>query len=184
MAWYDYDKDREVPKEVSHAMLDLIDRIQYAYLKTDGTYGDLASGVSDKVKYIEKLLHESMEVDKELNKFGLREYSFKIGPMDDSDITVAIVGEEYSSVDDDEKFYRKEDVDTIIAGLQSKVTLASLADDCNNLRNKRCNYCSALKLQKDKTDKLFSGLKCLVMRDLIKDCPEKASVVELVKEWK
>lgn len=122
--------------------------------------------------------------NKELNKFGLREYSFEIGPMDDSDITVAIVGEEYSSVDDDEKFYRKEDVDTVIAGLQSKVTPASLADDCSNLRNKRCNFCSALKLQKENADKLLSCLKCLVMRDLIKDCPEKKSAVELVKEWK
>lgn len=63
MGWCDYDKNREVPKEVSHAMLDLLDRIQYAYLKTDGTYGDLASVVSDKVKYIEKLLYKSMEAD-------------------------------------------------------------------------------------------------------------------------
>ena len=82
------------------------------------------------------------------------------------------------------KFYLKEEADKVIAELQSKVTLSSLAEDCSNLRNKRCNYCSALKLQKEKTDKLFSGLECLVMRDLIKDCPEKASVVELVKEWK
>lgn len=42
-------------------MLDLLDRIQYAYLKTDGTYGNLAFVVSDKVKYIEKLLWKSME---------------------------------------------------------------------------------------------------------------------------
>jgi hypothetical protein len=42
-------------------MLDLLDRIQYAYLKTDGTYGDLAHVVSDKVTYIEKLLYKSME---------------------------------------------------------------------------------------------------------------------------
>lgn len=60
MAWYDYDNGREVPKEVAHAMLDLIDRINYVYLKTDGTYGNLDSIVSDKVKYIEKLLYESM----------------------------------------------------------------------------------------------------------------------------
>lgn len=64
MSWCDYDKYREVPKEVSHAMLDLLDRIQYAYLKTDGTYGDLASVVSDKVKYIEKMLYKSMESSK------------------------------------------------------------------------------------------------------------------------
>lgn len=34
--------------------------------------------------------------------------------------------------------------DKKIAELQAKVTLASLAEDCSNLRNKRCNYCSAL----------------------------------------
>ena len=61
MAWCNHDKYRQVPKEVTHAMLDLIDRIQYAYLETDGTYGDLAYVVSDKVKYIEKLPFKSME---------------------------------------------------------------------------------------------------------------------------
>lgn len=38
--------------------------------------------------------------------------------------------------------------------------------------------------QKAKADKLLSCLKCLVMRDLIKDCPEKASAIEIVKEYK
>lgn len=37
--------------------------------------------------------------------------------------------------------------------------------------------------QKEKADKLLSCLKCLVMRDLIKDCPEKASAIEIVKEY-
>ena len=45
----------------------------------------------------------------------LREYSFEIGPMDDTSETVAIVGIEYSSVDSSEKFYRKEDVDKLLA---------------------------------------------------------------------
>ena len=44
----------------------------------------------------------------------LKEYSFEIGSIDDSCETVAIVGEEYSSVDSDEKFYRKEDVDKLL----------------------------------------------------------------------
>lgn len=44
----------------------------------------------------------------------LREYSFEIGSIDDSSETVAIVGEEYSSVSDNEKFYRKEDVDKLL----------------------------------------------------------------------
>ena len=37
--------------------------------------------------------------------------------------------------------------------------------------------------QKAKADKLLSCLKCLVMRDLIKDCPEKESAIEIVKEY-
>lgn len=44
----------------------------------------------------------------------LKEYSFKIGSIDDSSETVAIVGEEYSSVTSDEKFYRKEDDDKLL----------------------------------------------------------------------
>lgn len=45
----------------------------------------------------------------------LREYSFEIGSIDDTSETVAIVGIEYSSVDSSEKFYRKEDVDKLLA---------------------------------------------------------------------
>ena len=45
----------------------------------------------------------------------LKEYSFEIGSIDDSSETVAIVGEEYSSVNSSEKFYRKEDVDKLLA---------------------------------------------------------------------
>jgi hypothetical protein len=44
----------------------------------------------------------------------LKEYSFEIGSIDDSSETVAIVDEEYSSVNSDEKFYRKEDVDKLL----------------------------------------------------------------------
>ena len=36
---------------------------------------------------------------------------------------------------------------------------------------------------KAKADKLHSCLKCLVMRDLIKDCPEKESAIEIIKEF-
>lgn len=45
----------------------------------------------------------------------LKEYSFEIGSIDDTSETVAIVGIEYSSVSSDEKFYRKEDVDALLA---------------------------------------------------------------------
>ena len=51
-----------------------------------------------------------------MNKYGLEEYSFEVGPVDDSSETVAIVGIEYSSVSEDEKFYRKEDIDNLLAG--------------------------------------------------------------------
>ena len=37
--------------------------------------------------------------------------------------------------------------------------------------------------QKAKADKLFSCLKCLVKRDLIKDCPEKKAASEIVKKY-
>lgn len=37
--------------------------------------------------------------------------------------------------------------------------------------------------QKAKADKLLSCLKYLVMRDLIKDCPAKKVVTEIVKEY-
>ena len=42
---------------------------------------------------------------------------------------------------------------------------------------------TSLEGEKAKADKLFSCLKCLVMRDLIKDCPEKKVASEIVKEY-
>jgi hypothetical protein len=39
------------------------------------------------------------------------------------------------------------------------------------------------KEQKEKTDKLLSCLKNLVMSDLIKDCPMKEIAVKIVKEY-
>ena len=65
MAWADFDKTHTVPKEAVHAMLDLIDRIQYAYLKVDGSYGELHPVVSDKVKYIEKILYKDLEKERD-----------------------------------------------------------------------------------------------------------------------
>lgn len=38
--------------------------------------------------------------------------------------------------------------------------------------------------QKAKAEKLHSCLKCLVMRDLIKDCPEKLSAIDLMEKLK
>ena len=51
----------------------------------------------------------------------LKEYSFEIGSIDDSSETVAIVGEEYSCVYSDEKFYRKEDVDKLLGEKDKKL---------------------------------------------------------------
>lgn len=65
MAWADFTKNYTVPKEAVDAMLDLLDRIQYAYLKVDGTYGDLHPVVSGKVKCIEKLLYNEMERERD-----------------------------------------------------------------------------------------------------------------------
>lgn len=45
-----------------------------------------------------------------------------------------------------------------ITELQSKLTLASLAEDCSSLRHKRCNYCSELQHQKYK--------RCLAMAEM------------------
>lgn len=39
----------------------LLDAIDYAYLKTDGTYGDLALVVADKVEYLKSLRHGKIE---------------------------------------------------------------------------------------------------------------------------
>lgn len=39
----------------------LLDAIDYAYLKTDGTYGDLALAVVDKVEHLKSLRHGKIE---------------------------------------------------------------------------------------------------------------------------
>lgn len=48
-----------------------------------------------------------------------------------------------------------------IVKLQSKLTLASLAEECSYLRHRRCNYCSELQRQKYK--------RCLAMAKWCKD---------------
>lgn len=73
---------------------------------------------------------------------------------------------------DDNLFYLKLDVDKKIAELQSKVTLASLAEDCSNLRNKRCNYCSALQYQKYKRC-LAKKAECKLRSERYQDLWEK-----------
>ena len=52
-------------------MLDmLLEAISYSYAQTDGTYGDLAYPVADKVKYIkEMLLKNDTNRDNEINDY-------------------------------------------------------------------------------------------------------------------
>lgn len=68
----------------------------------------------------------------------------------------------------DEEVYLKSEADKVIADLQAKVTLASLADDCSNLCNKRCNYCSAL----------------LNERKLIAEKDKKIAELEEAQRWR
>lgn len=69
----------------------------------------------------------------------------------------------YIGVSPDEKgltdYYLKTDVDKVIAEKDDK-----------------------LEAVYQQADHLLACLKCLVMRDLIKDCPEKASAIDIVKK--
>ena len=79
------------------------------------------------------------------------------------------VYDEYSSDPIDEaQVYLKSEADKVIAELQSKITLASLANDCSSIRHKRCNYCSALQHQKYK--------RCLAMAKSCKDLHDRYKV--------
>lgn len=49
----------ELTQQIADALADLVDRIDYVYARTDGTYGELDVCVADKVKYINKLLEEN-----------------------------------------------------------------------------------------------------------------------------
>jgi chromosome segregation ATPase len=49
------------------------------------------------------------------SKYGLPEFRFEIGSMDDYSETVAIVGQEYSDVDSRDVFHSQEDVEAYIA---------------------------------------------------------------------
>lgn len=84
--------------------------------------------------------------------------------------------------------YLKSEVDKTIAELKAQVN--GFHNRANlwhyNAQNEH-NEAVAVRMEnaklKEKADKLLSCLKCLVMRDLIKDCPEKASAIEIVKEF-
>ena len=91
------------------------------------------------------------------------------------------------------KVYLKSEVDELIADLEEshKKEVEQLLMEIVELKadyNEACDRLQTANLIKDeqkaKADKLLSCLKCLVIRDLIKNCPEKASAIEIVKAYK
>ena len=85
-------------------------------------------------------------------------------------------------------FYHKSEVDKIIAEKDAKI----LALDAEVFKQKHHaelflderNYAETqLRHYKSEADKLLSCLKSLVMSDLIKDCPEKTSAIEIIKAY-
>lgn len=72
------------------------------------------------------------------------------------------------------EYYTRTDADNVIAGLK-----ADYKEACDRLHTANLIKDE----QKAKADKLFSCLKYLVMRDLIKDCPPKKTATEIVKEY-
>lgn len=72
------------------------------------------------------------------------------------------------------KVVSKDEADKVIAELK-----ADYKEACDRLQTANLIKDE----QKAKADKLLSCLKCLTMRALIKDCPEKASAIEIVKEY-
>ena len=74
----------------------------------------------------------------------------------------------------DGEYYTRIDADAVIAELK-----ADYKEACGRLQTANLIKDE----QKAKADKLLSCLKCLVMRDLIKDCSEKKVASEIVKEY-
>ena len=81
-----------------------------------------------------------------------------------------------------EEVYLKDEVDAVIDELKT---------ENESLLQQNRELCLALQVmyskeeydkQKAKADKLLSCLKCLVMLDLIKDCPPKKTAAEIVEE--
>lgn len=74
----------------------------------------------------------------------------------------------------------REDVKAIA---EKDMEIAELRADYDEVRG-RLQTANLIKdEQREKADKLLSCLTCLVMRDLIKDCPEKDSAIEIIKEY-
>ena len=93
----------------------------------------------------------------------------------------------YRSYANRDGFYHKSDVDKLLAEKDAKI----LSLDAEVFKHKHHaelflderNYAEEqLRHYKSEADKLLSCLKRLVMSDLIKECPEKTSAIEIVEK--
>lgn len=66
---------------------------------------------------------------------------------------------------------------------EADAVITELKEDYHEVRGRLQTATLIKDEQKAETDKLLACLKCLVTRDLIKDCPEKKSAIEIVKEY-
>lgn len=93
--------------------------------------------------------------------------------------------------------YKESEADKVISELKQRLALAHQTLQLNQpealysdletmarLSHEKDVVAKEAAEQKATANKLHSCLKCLVMRDLIKDCPEKKSAIEIVKEYK
>ena len=79
------------------------------------------------------------------------------------------------------RFYRKNEADEVIAKKDTEID--KLKSDYDEVSGRLQNTTLIKDEQKAKADKVLSCLKCLVTHDLIKECPEKVSANEIVKEY-
>ena len=77
--------------------------------------------------------------------------------------------------------YEKEEMDTYLSEVYR--VIVALKEDYDEVRGLLQNTTLIKDEQKEKADKVLSCLKSLVTRDLIKDCPEKKSAIEIVKKY-
>lgn len=77
--------------------------------------------------------------------------------------------------------YDKDEMDKYLSEVYQ--VIVDLKADYDEVRGLLQNTTLIKDEQKERADKLLSCLKCLVTRDLIKECPEKVSANEIVKEY-
>lgn len=77
--------------------------------------------------------------------------------------------------------YEKEEMDTYLSKVYQ--VIVDLKSDYDEVRGLLQNTTLIKDEQKEKADKVLACLKSLVTHDLIKDCPEKKSAIEIVKKY-